>query len=947
MIGANVVIQGGDSEMTRGTVTDLDGKFTLSINKQDTAILISFTGFDDQVLTIGNQTDFSVTLKEKVLEDVVVEDYGYFATTQRKKVGSKTNVDGRAFEAVPQGSFDNMIQGRAPGVLVQTGSGAPGSAARVLIRGQGTINGSTAPLYVIDGIPKTPADFAQLNPNDIEEMDILKDAASTSMYGSRAANGVILIRTKRGKDGKVQYGYRYQYGWEDRTQDRFDMMNAQEKLEFEQFYNINGRAASTPAEIDSLQGLSTNWPDEIFRRGTSTQHELTASGGNEKARFYWSGSYFKQDGIVQRSDFERFSSRINFDYKATEKSNLQLTLTAGLGRYTMPNDWGANLNNPILAAYMANPYEPVFDQETGDWNVPGSLGLNPLRQLSQNDSERDRLRYTGSIQYTTELTEDLTFKTRLGFESGNTTTLSYFDPESFLGQQYNGGFIRETFFQFFDYNNVNSLQYDKTIADDHDITLVAATEILGGYSENTSFSGTSVGDSRIRVARAAGEPIAIDGTRTRNSLIGGLLVGVYSYKDKYIVQAAFRRDGSSRFGIDTKYANFWSLGATWNITDESWFDNSSLDFISTLKLRASYGTQGNQDFGDAGDFPWRGTFASNAFYIGQTGYGPTRLENAGLTWEQQNIANIGLDFAFLKERITGTLEVYNKETDNLFYDRQVTRTSGFPTFNDNIGSIRNRGIELDITGTILRKRDLEWKVRFNYSINDNQVLEVDQGRPDNRGLVTIREGEPLFSFFMVRYAGVNAANGDPLYYDRQGNITPVYSADHRVVLGQTIPPNFGGIDNIVNITLPNNMGRIDFTAFLVFVTNVDRYNNVRFFTENANFGGFNQTRGMLNAWKQPGDVTEYHRYGDGLVQPTDYLVEDASYARLRNVVIGYTFPDAWVKKLKLTSARIYAQGQNLATWTAFTNFDPENFSAVDVFQYPVPRAYTIGVNVQF
>jgi TonB-linked SusC/RagA family outer membrane protein len=475
--------------------------------------------------------------------------------------------------------------------------------------------------------------------------------------------------------------------------------------------------------------------------------------------------------------------------------------------------------------------------------------------------------------------------------------------------------------------------------------LVAVAEILGTYSENTLFTATAVGDSRIRVPGVAGEPIDVGGGKTHSRLVGGLFVAKYNYKGKYLLKATFRRDGSSRFGPNSKYANFWSLGGAWNITDEKWFDNPSLDFISGLKLRASYGTQGNQN--GVGDFPWQATFALGGGYAGTPGYSVTRIENPGFTWEKQITRDVGIDFGFFRNRIQGTIDWYNKETDNLFFPTQVTRTSGFGTVQSNVGSIRNRGIELQLTGSILRKNNIDWTVTLTYAHNRNEVLRVDQGRPIDGTISTIREGSSVNSFYMVRYAGVNAANGDPLYLDAEGNVTTTFADANRVVIGESVPPVNGGIDNTVRVTLPGDMGRIDLSAFLVFVDGVDRLNNVRFFTENRNFGQFNQTRAVLNAWRQPGNVTAIPRYEAGLTQFDSRLLEDASYVRLRNVVIGYTLPGSLTKKIKLNNVRVYAQGQNLFTWTEFTNFDPENRSGVDVFQYPVPRAYTFGVQVQF
>jgi len=949
--GVNVVLKG----TTTGTVTDIDGNYKLTVPSDGGTLVFSFIGLATEEAQIGSRSVIDLQMSDDVqeLSEVVVTGYG--SESKAKLSGSVSTVDARTIEQVPIASFEQILQGQSPGLLITSGSGQPGTnAVRVRIRGNGSINGGNDPLYVVDGVPIGNDDIATLNPNDFESVNVLKDASSTAIYGSRGANGVIVITTKGGRtDGTARVTYRTQYGISQLARENFDMMNSTEKIAFEQFVNRGPTAGLDPnnpddaSELDRLRGINTNWRDVYLRDGTTQSHEISLSGGDDKFKYFSSANYFDQEGTAINSDFERYTLRFNMYANATDKLRFGLNSSVGYSQSNFAPGAGVNLANPFAAAYLANPYNRPFDPETGELLTGGGLsGANSLERLLRNTDLQNEVKVVLSFFGEYEIIEGLNFRSTFGIDYTQEDNEFFIPPNTFAGQNVgngNQGQYGKDFFRDFQYVWTNILTYDFEIGSRHDFTVSAGTETIDNYFESFGFDGFGINPklpnslNGVTPGSADGFIPTLGGIKTTNSLQSYFGILQYSLDDKYNLKLSLRRDGSSRFGEDNQFATLWSVGGSWNINRESFLSGS--DFISNLKLRASYGVVGNQV--GIGNFQALGTFGS-VNYGPSTGLAPTGIGNPTLKWEIQNQANIGVDFGFLNDRITGNVDVYNSITDDLFIDTQLSRTTGFTVLETNAGQVRNRGIEFAVSAEVLRIGDFSWTLGGNISYNDNEILDLGQVSEFEQGTSIIREGLPIGSQFVVEWAGVNPANGQPLYRDLDGEVTTTFDAGNAVAnFGTSEPPTIGGINTELRYK------GFTLTGLMVFAEGYSRFNNQTFFQENPNFAQFNLSRIMNTMWKQPGDITDIQSFAFGR-QFSSKDIEDASFMRLRNVTLSYNFPSSLLQRVELIqSVRLFLQGQNLATWTEWTGFDPEDNNNIGQFEYPVPRTYTIGLDITF
>ena len=929
-----------------GTTTDADGRFSIRASTGATLIFSSI-GFTEREITVTS-SDLNVSLEfaQRNLQEVVITGYG--SRSRRQVAGSIAKINGEEVKLQPVGSLDKLLQGKVPGLLSQSQSGQPGTAADVTIRGKGSINGSNAPLYIIDGVQVSTADFATLNPADIESYNVLKDASSTSIYGSRGANGVIVITTKRGSAGKTNVNYDFQYGFSALPDNKLRLMNSTEKLNYELNYDRPDGMNPfgwTPAEVDSLSKIDNKLDEILFKKGKTQQHQLSVSGGNEKTRFYISGSIFDQEGIVISTGLKRYTGRINLENSFSD-FKVGLNLTYGYSKFTGTRENDQYIGSPLNAINWFNPYVTLYDQD-GNYQDDFLQGQpNPLRELLENFGNADQLKGVGSayLEWKIPWVKGLRARTLWGGDVTEDEGLGYLDRTTNSGGQSTGarGQLSRTYARTFRYTGTTSLSYQK-IAGDHDINVSVFNEIIQSKSENFGFTGFGlVGPFKNEAGITPGTTTngfipTVNGGATRNGLLSWFIDGSYGYKKKYYLSAGFRRDGSSRFGADNKYANFYNVGASWIISEEKIFKDET-PWLNELKLRASYGAVGNQL--GIGNFASR-ELLNSTVYNGVGGLLLVQLPYPQLKWETKKMFNVGIDFAALTNRIRGTVEYYNNKTVDLFLDRQLSRTSGFASITANLGRLQNQGIEVALEADIIRGRDFRWSVNANYTYNKNEILD-QAGQDENvNGLFINKVGERANSLYVVRYAGVDPANGDALYYKKDGiTTTNIYDPSDAVIVGTIDPPQFGGFGTDIS------WKGISLNALFTYTIGGVMYNNDRF---NVEFPGYWYSRvatSLLREWQKPGDITDIPSPFNDFHSETTRFVEKTDHLRLRNVTLSYSLPKSVLQRVKISSLKIFAQGQNLRVWHNFQGWDPEITTGIlGGAQYPQLRTITFGLSL--
>ena len=950
--GVNILIV----ELERGASTDATGEFSITNIPYGTYdIRVTYIGYETagrEVQINSEVVELNIELEEDLIgmEEVIVT--GYTDQSRNKITGSISTVTSQEFEFIPVATFEQRLQGRTPGVFITSGSGQPGTASTVRIRGSASITGGNSPLYVMDGVPISANDFASINSNDIETISVLKDASATAQYGSRGSNGVILVTTKRGKAGETQISYTSQIGASVSGNPKFDMMNTEEKLRFEEILQTGSGWASSPNNPNATQDRSAllatdrDWADTFFRTGNSMTHDLSISGGSEKARYFVSGSIFGQEGIGIRSKLDRYSLRVNTDINATENFEVGFN---GAGSYSessfIESEGGVALANPFAAAYLENPYVNLYNEDGTVNTGPGRTGPNAYSRLQNDLNDRDEFKFVGQT-YAQFIYDDFVFRQELSLDFRERSFDRWIDPTTFGGQSVssgNSGLLSRSYNRLSNFTTNTSVRYRNEFAGRHQVDAYIANEFIRNNFQSFGYTGYGLNE-KLGATPASISPGSVDNPELIPSVGGGIsdntlwsVLGIvdYSLDNKYNFKATLRRDGSSRFGSNNRFAWLWSFGSSWVASSEDFLSDN--DIISSLIVRASYGKTGNQ-FG-IGDYQRVATFATGTF-AGESTIFPNSPGNNDLQWETAYKFNLGVDFSLYDGRLNGTIDVYNENTEDLFIDQQLSRTSGFAALEVNAGSMRNRGIEIGIDGDVIRTRDLLLNLNANFSYNQNEITDLGQVEEFELGTSIIREGLPLGSHYIVEWAGVDPATGAPLYVDQDGNVTPNFSNDFaKAEFGSWLPPTTGGFG--LDFSWRNLSLRSQFN----YSYGNKIFNNQLFFQENHGFAGFNQRRVMLDIWQEPGDITEIQS-NEYPRQFTSKDIEDASYIRFRNLMVSYRIPGQWFNN-QVSNIRIFGQAQNLYTWTAFTGFDPEEGNNIAQYSYPLPRIFTAGIDINF
>ncbi|MEI6266185.1 MAG: TonB-dependent receptor [Sphingobacteriia bacterium] len=926
-------------------VTKADGTYSVAVPSTAKKLTLSYVGFDDQQISVGAASqNVQLVPGDKSLNEVVVT--GYQALQKRQVTGAISTVKSEAFKNTPIGSFDQMLQGQASGALIQANSGQPGAAARVIIRGVGSVNGTTEPLYILDGIQISAQNFQSINPNDFESISLLKDASTTAQYGSRGANGVIVITSKQGKLGKTKFEYNAQYGQSRFPENKLEVMNTNQKLDYE--IARGNPYGWTATQLDSLRRINTNWMDEITQTGITNNHQLSASGGNEKTTFYVSGALFNQTGTVQKTGLKRYSGRMNLTHNASQNVKFGVNSYVGWSNYENTTESNTTISSPLNAIRWANPYERPFTP-TGAYQQFVSGQPNAVQDMNETNRGTKELKIVASTFLEAKLPfilKGLSFRTQWGVDYENWDQTTLFTRFSVAGQAQTGnnGVYAKTSRTQTRYTGTTSLNYAKKLGD-HDFSVGVYNEFVNTIFNRFNYSGfglTGNFQNGAGITNGSATFIPTVGeNRTENAIISFFGIGSYSFKNKYFLNASVRRDGSSRFGSSNRFATFYTVGAGWMISDEDFFKN--IRFVETLKLSTSYGTVGNQE--GIGDFASRELFVPRT-YVGIAGPGISQLPNQELTWEERQKFNIGLNATFLKGRITFNVDFYNDITNRLFLNNQLSRTTGFNSLNTNIGKVQNRGFEFTLVTENIRTKDFRWTTNLNFTINRNKVLELTPTTPAIGvvGGTTVQQvGAPLNSNFLVKYEGVNPANGNAIYRRPNGVLTELYDdVNDRQLFGTRDAPYFGGFTN--KFTYKG----IELNVFFSYSFGNLVYNNDRANVENPSYFGDNMWVEVAKEWRKPGDITSIPRANQTMRTATTRFIEDGSFLRLRNIQLAYNLPNTVAKSLRISSARFFLMGENLWTGTKFLGFDPElSNGALTGAQYPALRTLTVGLSVGF
>lgn len=974
MPGVSVQIKGTN----RGTTSNADGKFTLQNVPANATLQISFVGYQTQEILVGNRATINVTLSSdtRSINEVVVVGYG--SQSKRNLTGNVARVTGAEIQNIPVPSVEQALQGRAAGVQITSLNGKVGQGIQIRVRGSSSVTASNQPLYVIDGIPVTSQNLstngaptnpiADLNFNDVESIEILKDAAATAIYGSRASNGVVLITTKKGKQGgPTQFELNAFYGASKPTHRRdflgtkdyitlfkeaVNNSNAlgltritQAQLEnFFTFYALNNRSAWEQATVN------TDWQSLAFQDAPMQQYDLSARGGDAKTRFYVSGSYSDQYGILVKNRFTRMSGRVNLDHSATDKLTLGVNLNiARTNNYRLANDNSFTTPMQIVAL---PPFAPAADPTTGKFNE-NTPYYNPLRDKEYASYTTFVNRVIGNVYADYKLFKGLSFRSEWGVDLLNQNQQQYYGQETLLGNPQ--GQASNDFTQVTNYTTNNFFSYGKTIGEKHDID---ATLGMSYQQSQTNFTNVVGKDFPNDAYKQISSAARITGGSTTESLFTFLSYFArvnYRYNNRYILGLVGRIDGSSRFGVNERYGAFPSASVGWIISEESFMKN--LPVVSNLKLRASYGLTGNAEVGNFGS---RSLYSGTAGYAGVPGQAPAQIPNPDLSWEKTLQTDVGLEFGLFGGRLSGEVDYYIKNTRDLLLNVNIPATTGFATQLRNVGKLENKGIEVVLNTQNVRGA-FNWNTSFNISTNKNKITNLNGQVIDGGYVNQAREGYPIGVFYAIEYAGVDTQNGDALYYkntlngdgSRDRATTNDPNLAQQVVIGNPNPKWIGGITN--NLSYKG----VDLTFLFQGQYGNDIFNAAgTYMSSNASLID-NQTPDQLRRWQKPGDITDVPqaRYGGGNGNTnSSRYVQRGDYLRLKTVTLSYTLPKSLTNKVKLNRVRVYATAQNLLTLTKYTGWDPEVNTDVaagniglgnDFYSAPQPKSFIGGLNINF
>lgn len=989
--GASVLVKG----TTTGTLTKENGSYSISVPSTATALVISGLNLAPKEIKLGKGNTVNVSLSSTVenLDEVIVTGYSREKKTQF--AGAAAVLSGKVVETVPVGSFDQALQGRVPGMLVNSGSGQPGSSATVTIRGIQSIAGAGAqPLYIIDGVPLPAFDMQTINPNDFESITVLKDANSAALYGARGGTGVIVITTKKGKSGPTNLTYRTQYGFTQAPDfSRLNLMNTAEMFAYEereQFANTPGwsysprnpvvpvgmTAARKQFLYDSIKGIESNWSDILYRTGISKTHEFNLSGGNEKTNFFLSAGMFDQQGIDLGSSLTRYTVRLNIEHKSnnlTVRFNNQIGYS--ISRLSEGELLGNSARNPFQMTYRAKTYENPFRADGSIiFGASNPLALrqvgNLLEGIENSKRIQNQIKLNSGLTVAYKLLPSLTIQNTFGIDVSSDQNSRFVNPNSFIGiqQQFQSGLAQEGYRLTSQIINTSSLVYSKRIANIHEVEAGAYFEVVRGWSKGMGLTLFNLDPRLTETGQYAGAlPTNGAATYPQNSSSAKSGFGIrsyfatarYTYDNKYSINANIRRDGTSRIvNVANREITTWSAGFTWNALKENFLANQRI--FTDLKVRASYGVVPNIGSIATSTYgvPLNGVpnyqgpqvpSFSNSAYAGSTVVGliPSNPGNPDLKIEKIQKTNLGIDFAVWQNRARFTVDIYKNKTIDLFVNQPLSGTSGFGTLAINAGIMTNQGIEFTGSVDLVKKKDFGFTLGMNHSIQKNNIEDLGLVNEYVVGTFIIRKGLPYGSHYTTNYLGADPATGRPMYEGANG--TTVFSeaqAGQFAKYGTYLPKHQGGFN------LDFRFKAITVSALFSYQFDVTRYDNTGNWITRGTLGyhqAVRASRALIDGqWQKAGDVKPFQRslYDRGF-NSSD--VADAKFLRFRNLVVSYAIPTIKTASgtTLIKSARFYVQGQNLAIWSPWKGVDPEDNNNISLNEYPNPRTFVVGIDINF
>lgn len=972
LIGANVVEKG---RSTNGVITDFNGKFTLEVD-ESASLVVSYIGYLAQDIPTKGKGDFHIILKEdtNTLDEVVVTGYGDFK--KATYTGSASVLTTEKLEALPVVSVGQMIESNIPGISVVAGtSSQPGAKTTLRVRGVASMNASTEPLYVLDGVPIPSYDLSNftsmseaggmgfietLNPADIESITVLKDAASASLYGAKGANGVVLITTKKGKEGKLRVNMAAKYGITDFAYTYRPLMGGEERrkliheglVNFQLDKGVSEQEAQqyADANIDQYakrlpQGYS-DWESALFKTGYQQDYNLSASAGNQNSSFIGSLGYTKQTGVSLNSEMERFTGRVDASnkYKKVEFGmNASFSWTKNVH---LPE--GKFYGSAIYASKVnLTPSTPIYNEDgTYASGYRENNGYNPILEAEVNDYYARTVRAMGTAKIAYNVWDNLKVSSVFTVDYSLTKDFFFQSPDGRDGATYQGrGRMQMT--DRIRYTSQNNLTYSKTFGK-HSVSAVTAFGVMKYDYEDLYAAKKTYGQDINTSLGNAADPIDADQKLQEDALMSYVASVNYSYDDKYYASFSFRRDGSSRLSPDTRWGNFWSLSASWRLSQER-FMQPLKSVLSDLKLRASYGVNGNLP---SSYYGYQSTYTTGAFYSGKPSLWESTLGNEELTWEKNYALNLGLDIG-LFSRVNVSLDWYTRTTKDLLMSKQLNSISGFSSLLTNVGQMRNTGVELEVRSNNIKTKDFSWITAFNLSHNKNKILKLADLPWFVDGRYVRKEGYPFNTIYLREYAGVDPETGSALYYDNQQDENGNYTKNKVTDPGQASPIPLKDITPTISGGFMNtfNYKFIDLSFNLSYSFGGYSYDNASYILQDDGYSVIsNKSTEQRRRWQKPGDITDVPRFVYGNKKGGNYnssrAIHSTDHIRLKSLILGLNAPKAWLQKLGIGNARIYFSGTNLLTWAAYDQYDPE-MSGVVGFYTPPLKTYAFGLELKF
>ena len=972
LIGANVVEKG---RSTNGVITDFNGKFTLEVD-ESASLVVSYIGYLAQDIPTKGKGDFHIILKEdtNTLDEVVVTGYGDFK--KATYTGSASVLTTEKLEALPVVSVGQMIESNIPGISVVAGtSSQPGAKTTLRVRGVASMNASTEPLYVLDGVPIPSYDLSNftsmseaggmgfietLNPADIESITVLKDAASASLYGAKGANGVVLITTKKGKEGKLRVNMAAKYGITDFAYTYRPLMGGEERRELIHEGLVNFQLDKGVSEQEAQQYADANidqyakrlpqgysdWESALFKTGYQQDYNLSASAGNQNSSFIGSLGYTKQTGVSLNSEMERFTGRVDASNKYKK---VEFGMNASFS-------WTKNVHLPEGKFYGSAIYASKVNltSSTPIYNEDGTYasgyrennGYNPILEAEVNDYYARTVRAMGTAKIAYNVWDNLKVSSVFTVDYSLTKDFFFQSPDGRDGATYQGrGRMQMT--DRIRYTSQNNLTYSKTFGK-HSVSAVTAFEVMKYDYEDLYAAKKTYGQDINTSLGNAADPIDADQKLQEDALMSYVASVNYSYDDKYYASFSFRRDGSSRLSPDTRWGNFWSLSASWRLSQER-FMQPLKSVLSDLKLRASYGVNGNLP---SSYYGYQSTYTTGAFYSGKPSPWESTLGNEELTWEKNYALNLGLDIG-LFSRVNVSLDWYTRTTKDLLMSKQLNSISGFSSLLTNVGQMRNTGVELEVRSNNIKTKDFSWTTAFNLSHNKNKILKLADLPWFVDGRYVRKEGYPFNTIYLREYAGVDPETGSALYYDNQQDENGNYTKNKVTDPGQASPIPLKDITPTISGGFMNtfNYKFIDLSFNLSYSFGGYSYDNASYILQDDGYSVIsNKSTEQRRRWQKPGDITDVPRFVYGNKKGGNYnssrAIHSTDHIRLKSLILGLNAPKAWLQKLGIGNARIYFSGTNLLTWAAYDQYDPE-MSGVVGFYTPPLKTYAFGLELKF